>query len=139
LNKQISFGIKAEVIEAGKKNTEENLIHVSAMHSYLFTLRYYLSNSPRYYLELGYGIYNLKSMVFIPEVNSSDFEFKQKRGFAPKLGIDFGPVTMNIAYNIIYEPTFPSSRIDYLSVGLGGFFKVKKRRGKRQGKKWRPK
>ncbi|NJO88587.1 MAG: porin family protein [Chloroflexia bacterium] len=128
ISDQFNLGIKAEWAVLGAASEEGLSVSVSAIGSYLLTANYYLSVSKvRPYIGVGVGLYQLGSVsTSIDPNNSLDIEYGDKFGVAPKIGLDLGHFTLNVAYNYIFgiESTdqVELASKNYLSLGIGAFF-----------------
>jgi hypothetical protein len=126
IKESLDIGIKAEVLEIGKKDELNDLLHVSALHSYLLTSGYYLTQFKiRPYVKGGLGMYSLKTIDLVYGEEPADFEFLFRFGFAGKIGAELGPFNIGLAYNWVYKPFEGTSHLSYFSLGIGGSFVLK--------------
>ncbi len=128
LGDKINIGVKAEWAVLGAASQEGMSVSVSAIGSYLLTANYYLAVSKvRPYVGAGFGLYQLGSVSSsIDPNNSLDIDYGNKFGVAPKIGLDLGHFTLNVAYNYIFGieavDGIELASKNYLSLGIGAFF-----------------
>jgi hypothetical protein len=124
LGDQINVGLKAEIAVIGSADTEGMSVSISAIGSYLATCNYYFTVSKvRPYAGVGVGLYTLgTASVDDGSGNTADFDFGDKFGVAPKVGLDLGHFTINIAYNMIFGLEEGYADKNYLTAGIGVFF-----------------
>ncbi len=124
LNDQLNVGLKAEWAVIGAADEMGTSVSISAIGSYLATANYYFSTSKvRPYAGLGVGLYSLGSVSSdLGAGNSIDVDYGTKFGVAPKVGLDLGHFTLNVAYNMIFGVDSDLAGKNYMSVGIGAFF-----------------
>jgi len=123
LSDKINIGIKAEFAIIGAADALGTDVSISAIGSYLVTSNYYFTVSKiRPYAGLGVGLYSLgTASVNADPNNPAEVDFGDKFGVAPKIGLDLGHFTINIAYNYIFDQEEGSDK-NYMTTGIGVFF-----------------
>jgi hypothetical protein len=121
---KLDIGLKAEFVILGSGDNLGANVSISALGSYLLTSNYYFTVSKvRPYAGIGLGIYTLGSVsADFGSGNTMDAEYGNKFGIAPKVGLDLGHFTINVAYNYIFGIDSSLASKNYLTVGLGVFF-----------------
>ncbi len=124
LGDKIDVGVKAEFVVIGSADVAGANVSISAIGSYLATCNYYFTVSKvRPYVGVGAGIYTLGSASVTDNLgNSAEINFGDKYGVAPKVGLDLGHFTLNVAYNMIFGLEEGLADKNYLTAGIGVFF-----------------
>jgi outer membrane protein X len=117
---KLNVGLKAEWAILGSSDDLGTAVSISALGSYLVTTNYYFTVSKvRPYAGVGLGLYSMGSVSVGSAVN---IEYGNKFGVAPKIGLDLGHFTLNVAYNAIFGTDSEMPNKNYLSLGVGIFF-----------------
>lgn len=120
---QLNVGVKAELAIIGSADALGSDVSISAIGSYLATCNYYFTVSKiRPYAGVGVGIYTLGTASGSNDLGEPyEYDFGNKFGVAPKLGLDLGHFTINVSYNMIFGLEDDNDK-NYMTAGIGIFF-----------------
>ncbi len=124
----IAAGFKMEWAIMGAEEVDGASVDISAIGSYQVTGDYYFGTSKvRPFAGLGMGIYSLRTATMKAEVNTEDydlevneeFDFGNKFGFAPRVGILMSHFRIGLEYNIITGLESGLESKNYLALKVG--------------------